>query len=167
MNDYPSQSPWGPHGPQLSEPSVTPNPTAPDPPPSYQGWDPAPTPQASYPSYSGATGAAGTGPAASGPSLLAGHAFGTWIRNLAIAGGVLGCLTGAARGYALHQPSAIIGVLTMRLGIAGAAFGAGVPPAFRAAGSIIRAALWIVIAAILWTIAIAAAGQMGWLTGLR
>jgi hypothetical protein len=163
MSDYPSQSPWGPHGPQVNVPSVTPNPTAPDPPPSFQPWDPGPTPQASY---TGAVGPASSG-TSSGPAVLAGRPFGAWVRNLAIAGGVLGCLTGAARGFALHQSTGIVGILVMRLGIAGAAFGAGVPPAFRAAGSMLRAALWIVLAAFLWLIAMAAAGQLGWLTRLR
>src|SRR5690349_6465647 len=38
VNDYPSQSPWGPHGPQVSVPSVMPNPTAPSATPDFGGW---------------------------------------------------------------------------------------------------------------------------------
>src|SRR6267142_4226337 len=165
MSDYPSSSPWGPHGPQVSEPSVTPNPTAPDPQPSFQTFDPGPTPSASY---SGGTGFAGpTGPVGSGRTVFSGSQFGTWMRKLAIAGSLVGCFVGAARGFALHLPPAIIGILIVRLGVAGAATGASIPPAFRAAGSVIRAAVWIVLAAILWAIAMAAAGQMGWLNQLR
>lgn len=160
MSDYPSQSPWGPHGPQVSMPSVTPNPTAPTPPPTFQSFDPGPAP-----SYRGAGGP--TGPVGSGPIVYSGQPLGAWMRKLAIVGSVLGCFVGAARGFALHLPPAIIGIMIVRLGVAGAATGAGVPPAFRAAGSVIRAAAWIVLAAVLWTIAMAAAGQMGWLTQLH
>ena len=160
---YPSQSPWGPHGPQVNVPSTTPNPTAPSPtPPSFEPWSPAPASPVSYSGTGGPTATAG-----SASPALAGQSFGTWLRNLAIAGGVLGCLLGAARGFVLHQPSAVIGVLTVRFGIAGAAAGAGIPPVFRAVSSMLRAAIWIVIAVLLWGIAMAAAGQLGWLARLR
>jgi hypothetical protein len=113
----------------------------------------------------GTTGSTGTAGSAS-PSL-AGQSFGAWLRNLAIAGGVLGCLVGAARGLVLHQPSAVTGVLAARFGLAGAAAGASIPPAFRAVSSMLRAAVWIVIAVLLWVISLAAAGQLGWLARLR
>jgi hypothetical protein len=162
MDEYPSQSPFGPHGPQLSEPSVTPNPTAETPPPSFEAYDPGQAPPVSYPGTGGSGGAVGAALPA-----FAGQSIGTWMRNFAIAGGALGCLVGATRGLVLHQPSGIIGVLVVRLGVAGAATGASIPPAFRVLGSMIRAAVWLVIALLLWAIAMAAAGQTGWLTRLR
>jgi len=55
----------------------------------------------------------------------------------------------------------------VRLGIAGAAIGASIPPALRVALSILRAAIWLVIAVILWAIAMGATGQLGRLTRLR
>jgi hypothetical protein len=60
-----------------------------------------------------------------------------------------------------------MGAAVVRLGIAGAAAGASIPPTFRAAGTILRAAAWVALVALLWAIALVAAGQTGWLTRLR
>src|SRR5690242_2692721 len=53
VNDYPSQSPWGPHGPQVSVPSVMPNPTAPSATPDFGGWQ---APSSAPASFSGGGG---------------------------------------------------------------------------------------------------------------
>jgi hypothetical protein len=87
--------------------------------------------------------------------------------KLALTGLALGALLGLARGAVLHVPPAILGMVVLRLGVAGAAAGAGIPPAVRALGVALRAALWIAIAAACWIFAMAAAGQMGWLSRLR
>ena len=169
MSDYPSTSPWGPHGPQVGAHTTTPNPTAPTPEPSFQSWAPQPPAPAPY-SGGGASSPAASGPiAAGGPasSTLGGRPFGVWLRDLAIAGGVVGALVGGARGYLLHQAPSVVGMVALRIGVAGAALGASLPPAFRAVGSVIRAALWFGIAIALWVIAIAALGRLDWLSRLR
>jgi hypothetical protein len=162
MTDYPSSSPWGPHGPQVSVPSTTPNPTMPSAPTS---WDSGPAAPVSY--GGGGGGGAALGPSSYGAGSGKGLSFGAWMRSLAIAGGVIGGLIGVARGFALHQPSAIVGVVALRMGIAGAAAGASVPPAFRVAGSLVRAALWLLIAVLLWAIAAGALGITSWMPRLR
>lgn len=163
MTDYPAQYPWGPHGPKVDTPSsVMPNPTIPSVPPTFPAWDAgAATSSASIP-----TGGGG-GTFSASPHMIGGRSFGTWMRNLAIGGAVLGCLGGVLSGYALHQSPSLIGVMAARFGVAGAAVGASIPPAFRFLGSMLRAAVWLVIAVILWGIAMAAVGQLNWLTGPR
>jgi hypothetical protein len=60
-----------------------------------------------------------------------------------------------------------MGALILRFGLAGAAAGAGIPPAVRAAALASRALIWVVVTALLWGGALALAGQTGWLTHLR
>jgi hypothetical protein len=170
MSDYPSQSPWGPHGPQVSVPSTMPNPTAPSPVPSFE----APAP--SYPSYSTGGGGAGGGGGGGGAAPMGGAGrargagralseapIGGWIRNLAIAGGVLGALAGGVRGALVHLPTASAGLLALRFGLAGAAAGAGFPPLLRAAFLAARALIGVGLALALWAAALALAGQLSWL----
>lgn len=169
MTDYPSQSPWGPHGPQVSVPSVTPNPTAPSPVPDYSA------PQPSHPGYAPAGGGGGvsTGGAPAGgtgggtaPAL---HAvpIGKWILNLSLAGAAVGCIVAVVRALILHTPASELGVQAVRYLLAGAAAGAGFPPAFRAGAHAVRAIAWIALAAALWLAALLLAGQADWLTRLR
>lgn len=166
MSDYPSQSPWGPHGPQVNVPSTTPNPTPSDPVPNFGA------PEPSYPGYSppsgGGVGGGSAGGAGGGTVRLAARAIseapiGGWMRNLAIAGAVLGIFVGAGRGFLIHLPMRGTGVLALRLGLAGAAAGAGFPPCIRAAFLAARAAIWIGLALALWVAALALAGQLPWL----
>lgn len=161
MSEYPAQYPWGPHGPRVDSPSVLPNPTIPSPQPTFPSWDAG----AAVPSHPTTGGS--VGPIGSSTSAFAGRSFGVWMRNLALAGGVLGCLSGAAQGLLLRQTPEMIGVLVVRLGIAGAAAGASIPPALRVFGSMLRAAVWLVIAVVLLGIAMTALGGMDWLTRLR
>ena len=171
MSDYPSQSPWGPHGPQVGSFSVTPNPTAPSPMPDF----PQPNYGASFaqpgtPQYGGggvAIASAGVAGGAAGTVAIRRASILPMIQRLALVGLALGALLGLARAVVLHVPFAIGGVMMLRLGIAGAAAGAGIPPAFRAFGVAVRAALWIAITAACWMLAMAAAGQLGWLDRLR
>ncbi len=64
--------------------------------------------------------------------------------------------------HLLPSPMAVL-----RFGLAGAAVGASIPPAVRAAALASRALIWIVISALLWGAALALSGQTGWLTSLR
>ena len=127
--------------------SVLPNPTIPDPPPTFQPFESVlPTPSS------------GAGPFPSGvPGVYtptrAGWSLGKWMRNLAIAGGAIGCLGGMGVGVEMHLPAAAIGVDILRFGIAGAALSAGIPPWLKGAGFVIRAALWFALVAVLWGIA--------------
>lgn len=89
------------------------------------------------------------------------------MRNFAIGGLVLGALAGLARAVLLHAPPAVIGMVAFRMGVAGAAAGAGIPPALRALATAFRAFIWIALATALWLIAMSAAGQLGWLSRLR
>lgn len=163
MSDYPSSSPWGPHGPQVNVPSVTPNPTAPSPPPSFAAPDPWPV---SAPATGGGGVAAGGGVGAvSGTPGVAIAPIGPWVRKLAMAGLVVGCLLGFGGSMTTHLLPTPIGVL--RFGLAGAAVGASIPPAVRAAALASRALIWIVITGLLWAAAFGLAGQTGWLTSLR
>ena len=168
MNDYPSSSPWGPHGPQVNVPSTTPNPTAQDPVPSLGSdversrsvaVEPSP-----YAPPSGERGGAGAGgPARDVGGTGAELPFGRWMLNLAVVGAVIGALVGAGRGMLLHQPPSATGMMALRLGLAGAAAGAGLPPFLRAALLAARAALWIGLAVVLWAAALALTGQIPWL----
>ena len=164
MSNYPPQSPWGPHGPQVDVPSTTPNPTIPTP-------MPDPTSPTAYPASTGygtSTGYSGGGGSGGGgmPGIPA-MAVGTWVRNFAIGGVVLGGLVGFARGAALHVPSAMMGGLVLRFAFAGAAAGAGIPPAIKAFSLAVRAIGWVVLAAVLWWIAGYLMGGAGWLSRLR
>lgn len=162
MSDYPSQYPWGPHGPRVDGPSsVLPNPTIPDPPPTFQPFEPA------IPTSATAAGPFPSGVGSPYTSSLPGWSPGKWMRNFAIAGGAIGCLGGIGLGVQMHLPAASLGIEVLRFGIAGAAVGAGIPPWFKAAGFAIRAALWFVLGAVLWGIASGVTGQTNWLTGLR
>ena len=157
MSDYP----WGPHGPRVDGPSVMPNPTIPDPPPTFQSFEPT------IPSSSPPAGHFPIGGSSASFPALPGWSLGKWMSKLAIAGGVIGCLAGIGLRLEMHLPRESVGIDMLRLGIAGAAVGAGIPPCFRAAGFVIRAALWLLLAAVLWGIALAATGQTTWLSGLR
>ena len=161
MGDYPSSSPFGPNGPQLSEPSVMPNPTAQSPAPTFDAPEPSTYAPASSGGYSGSGGFVGSGAAMSPGSI------GKWMRNFAIGGCALGCVGAISRSLMLHLPPAGMGVEIARLGIAGAAAGAGIPPAVKSALFVVRAAVWIVLAAFLWWVAIFLSGSAGWLTRLR
>jgi hypothetical protein len=83
------------------------------------------------------------------------------MRRLAVVGLVLGGVIGLARGVMLHLPMSVAALLTIRLGVAGAAAGASVPPAFRVLGALLGAAVWLVIVLLLWFIAMAALGPVG------
>lgn len=157
MSDYP----WGPHGPRVDVPSVTPNPTPPDPLPTFQPFE------SEFPTSAPSAGPFPSGVGTTYTPALPGWSLGKWMRNLAIAGGAIGCLGGIVVGVGMHLPAAPIASQVMRFGIAGAAFGAGIPPGFRATGFAIRAALWFALVAVLWGIASAVTGQTTWLTALR
>jgi hypothetical protein len=161
MTDYPSTSPFGPHGPQVGANTVTPNPTMSSPEPAYQpsSWGAAPT--TSYPASSGTY--SGGGGSIAGSPVLSGRLFGKLLFNFAIGGAVLGALIGLGRGLMLHMPSAVTGMFVARFAIAGAAAGASVAPAVRAALLAFRALLWIGIVIVLWAIALGAVGLTGWL----
>ena len=162
MSDYPPQYPWGPHGPRVDgPPSVPPGPTIPDPPQTFPplGFVDSPPSLGAGTFPSGVPGAY--------TSTLQGWSLAKWMRNLAIAGGALGCLGGVARGVDMQLPGAAVTIEMLRFGIAGAAVGAGIPPGFRAAGFAIRAALWFALVAMLWGVAGAVTGLTNWLTGLR
>ncbi len=155
MTDYWPQSPWAPHDPQVSVPSVKPIPTAPS------GGTPAGGgPGGGAPAGSGAAGA---GPA---PAL---HAvpIGRWILNLSLAGAVVGCIAAVVRALIVHMPASELRVEAVRYLLAGAAAGAGFPPAFRAGAHALRALAWIALAAALWLAALLLAGQADWLLRLR
>jgi len=162
MNDYPSQSPWGPHGPQMNLPSATPNPTAQDPAPSFQSWGTGAAAPAA-PTWSGSGGGqtASAGPTSAGGYAAAGRSIAPTMRRLAVAGLVLGGVIGLARGVMLHLPTTAVALLTVRIGVAGAAAGASVPPAFRVLGALLGAAVWLVIVLLLWFVAMAALGPLG------
>lgn len=167
MTDYPSTSPFGPHGPQVGAHTVTPNPTVSSPEPAYPASSWAPTPSTSYPSSSGtysAGAAAATHPVA--PALSA-HVFGRMLFNFAIGGAVLGALAGVGRGMMLHLAPAAMGMTAARFAIAGAAAGASVAPAVRAALLAFRALLWIGIVLVLWAVALGSLGLTGWLNRLH
>jgi hypothetical protein len=83
---------------------------------------------------------------------------------LGAAGGILGGLFGAARASMLHLPPAVLGQVLLRFGLAGVAFGASVPPAIKALGSILKAALWWILAMVLWWTAFSLLGNAGWMT---
>lgn len=91
----------------------------------------------------------------------------TWMRKCAIVGGVLGCLGGVAHGLQTEPQPLAVGVDIIRYSIGGAAMGAAIPAWVKAAGFAIGAALWLVLAACLWGIALAATGQTDWVTRLR
>lgn len=83
---------------------------------------------------------------------------------LGVSGGVLGTLFGLARASMLHLPPAVFGQVALRFTLAGVAFGAGVPPAIKALGSILKAALWWILAMVLWWTAFFLLGNAGWMT---
>ncbi|MBI1796391.1 MAG: hypothetical protein HYR74_05000 [Candidatus Eisenbacteria bacterium] len=163
MSDYPSSSPWGPHGPQVSPQSVTPNPTAPSSVPDFGGFAPAP---ASAPFGGGGVRPSGGG-GGGAIAAMSGPRFGRWVLNFALLGTGLGAIAGGLAGLGLHLPGAALGGLALRWAIAGAAVGASVPPAVRSIVTLIRAAGWGLVTLVLWWIAIAASGQLGWLQRLR
>ena len=172
MTDYPSNSPWGPHGPQVDAHSVTPNPTAQTPQPDFGGSAPEAWPAPSAPSGGGGGGSAGgsapgAGAYGAATGALSSAPIGKSMRNLAIGGAVLGCLAGVARSVMLHLPPPSMGAEVFRLGLAGASAGAGFPPAIRACFMALRAFVWIALALFLWAIAIALSGQAPWLTNFR
>lgn len=166
MSDYPSNMPWGPHGPQTSVPTTTPNPTASTPDP---GWAPAPDAGwgSSAPAASGSYSSGGGGGGSLGGAASPARWFFPAACWLAVAGGVVGLLAGGVRAYSFHLPPATVGAAAIRFGIAGAASGASIPPFIRAAGSLVRSAIWIGMVAILWLIALAALGRLDWLNRLR
>ncbi len=149
MTDYWPQSPWSPHDPPASGPSIKPNPTA-----------PAAAPDAGAPAGGGAARAGQAPPLHAMP-------IGKWILNLSIAGAVVGCIAAVARALILHTPASELRVLAVRYLLAGAAAGAGFPPAFRAGAHALRAVAWIALAAALWLAALLLAGQADWLLRLR
>jgi hypothetical protein len=163
VSDYPSSSPWGPHGPQTNPFSVTPNPTAPSAQPDY-GTSFAPP---AVTQFSGGGSTSDWAATQAGRTVVRRDPIFGWIRILAVGGLALGVLAGLGRAMAMHVPLAVGGVIVVRLGLAGAALGAGFPPAVRAFGVALRATLWIAITAACWGLAVAAAGQLGWLNRLR
>ncbi|HEX7077502.1 MAG TPA: hypothetical protein VF363_03685 [Candidatus Eisenbacteria bacterium] len=176
MSEYPWQSPFGPHGPQVQNPSTTPNPTIPTPPQDFGSPSPWAPPDPSSPGVGGGGGAGGTGGGEAGggaggtggaASAISDAPIGKRIRNLAIVGVVLGAFVGLMRGLLTHMPPSATGLLALRFGIAAALAGAGIPPAIRAIVLAARAAIWIALALVLWVVAIILMGQSGWLTRLR
>jgi hypothetical protein len=103
--------------------------------------------------------------AVAGTPAVASAPIGGWVRNLAIAGGVVGCLFAFGGSMTMHLLPTPIAVL--RFGLAGAAAGAGIPPAVRAAALASRALIWVVVAGLLWAAALGLSGQTDWLTHLR
>ena len=158
MGDYPSSSPWGPHGPQVSEPSVTPNPTAPYQEPSFGGGGGGDNPSPGY------GGGGGGGYVGGGGGV--GIRWSLWqsMGILGAAGGILGALYALGRGSMVHLPAGVLGPVTLRYGIAGAAFGASVPPVIKMLASVLKAAIWWVLAMILWWIGLSLLGASGWMT---
>jgi len=110
------------------------------------------------------TGGGGVG-VVGGTPAVASAPIGGWVRRLAIAGGVLGCLLAFGGTMATHLLPTPMAVL--RFGLAGAAAGAGIPPAVRAAALASRALIWVVVAGLLWAAALGLSGQTDWLTRLR
>lgn len=162
MSDYPPQYPWGPHGQKVDVPSVLSHPTSPDPPATFSSSEPE------TPSYgpSGGSLSSGGWSTAYTPTLP-NWSLGKWMRNLAIAGGAIGCLGGIGLGVQMHLPAASLAPQAFRFGLAGAAVGASIPAWVKGAGFAILAALWLALGAVLWVIASALTGQTNWLTGLR
>src|SRR5262249_45681598 len=105
--------------------------------------------------------------AVSHPNMITGPAFGMWMRNLAIGGAVLGALVGVLRGVAGHLPSSALGTIALRFGVAGAAAGASLMPALRAATFVVKGFVWFALALVLWWIMMAAAGNTAWLERLK
>jgi hypothetical protein len=139
-----------------------PNPTASSPTPNFGSWEaPAAARSSSYGGGGGGGGFVGASPAFTTQSL------GAWMWKLGVAGAVLGALAGLARALLLHLPSQAMGFEVARLALAVAAAGAGVPPAIRAASFVLRAALWFVLAIVLWGIALSASGLLGSLARFR
>ncbi len=96
-----------------------------------------------------------------------GRALATSIRNMAIAGAVLGLLAGVIVALTRHLAGGAFVTAMLRLCLAGAAAGAGIPSAIKAALSAARAIGWFVLALLLWWLALYAAGQTGWLAKLH
>lgn len=171
MSNYPPQSPWGPHGPQVDAPSTTPNPTIPTPMqgPGSMGWGSESTTQPSAPRYSGGgTGGSSTvGSPGQASAVVPDLPVGPWVRNLALGGAALGALFAYARGSSAHVPSNLMGGLVLRFAFAGAAAGAGIPAAIKAFALALRAVGWVVLAGVLWWIASYLVGGAGWLARLR
>jgi len=145
----------------VSEPSVTPNPTAPYQEPSFGGGggggdNPAP-------GYGGGGGGGGGGFVGGGGGGLR---WSLWqsMGILGVAGGILGALYALARGSMAHLPSGVVGAVTLRYGLAGAAFGASVPPVIKMLASVLKAAIWWILAMILWWIGFSLLGASGWMT---
>ncbi|MGH7681540.1 MAG: hypothetical protein ACRENN_06090 [Candidatus Eiseniibacteriota bacterium] len=83
---------------------------------------------------------------------------------LGVAGGILGTLYGLARGSMLRLPPGVFGPATLRYGIAGVAFGASIPPFIKTLASVLKAAIWWILAVILWWIGLSVLGASNWLT---
>jgi hypothetical protein len=93
---------------------------------------------------------------------MSGPAFAVWLRNLALIGAAIGALGGALAGLLTHLPGSEIGMVALRWGVAGAAIGASAPPAVRSLITVIQAAGWILLTAVLWWIAFVVAGPAPW-----
>lgn len=93
-----------------------------------------------------------------------GWSLGKSMGILGVAGGVLGGLFGLARASMLHLPPNVFGPVAIRFALAGVALGGSVPPAIKALASILKAALWWILAMVLWWIAFSLLGNAGWMT---
>jgi len=105
MSNYPSTSPFGPHGPQVGANTVTPNPTPAYQPPVYTPPTPSyHSPQPSRSSYSADTASTGRAPASSGGVAMPARPFrksmllGVLLSWLLGPLGLLYAVTGGSRG---------------------------------------------------------------------